>query len=459
MAARTNQTINPSTGEVIETYELMSNDDMLQVLDKAHAAYEQWRDTSIEERSRILYDVANRLRDNKDEYADIMAREMGKPIAEGLEEIEGCAGICEYEAAHAPELLADEKRKTSAGEGLIAYEPMGVIFGIQPWNFPFYQIIRYTAANLMAGNAVLLKHAPNVWGSALAVEKLMQATDLPDDLFRVLLIDEDQCSLLMEQDKVQGVTFTGSPRGGSSVASQAAKQLKKTVIELGGNDAYLVLDDADLEQAVKCCVEGRMGNAGQTCVAAKRFIVADSLYEQFRDRLLERMRDIQYGDPRDSNTQIGPIAREDLRETLHSIVKKAIDGGAKCLIGGDIPDGPGFFYPATVLEGPYPGEPGYDEEMFGPVASLLRAKDEQEAIDLANNSRYGLGGGVFSQDEERAYRVARQIYTGMVNLNGYAAALAEVPFGGAKGSGYGREHGGFGIREFVNVKAIVNHNG
>lgn len=457
MSPKSYQTINPATGEGIETYQFMTDDEVQKILQASHTAFLDWRDQSVEKRQKVLHDVAARLRDNADEYAALMTREMGKPISEGPVEIELCAAICDYEADRAPALLADEKRDAMHGRGLITYEPMGVIFGIQPWNFPFYQVIRYTAANLMAGNSVLLKHAPNVWGCALEIERLFRDSGLPENLFRVLLIDDEQSGMLIEQDLVRGVTFTGSPGGGSTVASQAARALKKSVIELGGNDAYIVLDDADLDLAAKTCAQARNSNTGQTCVAAKRFVVVDAVYDAFRDKFMEAMQDAKYGDPLDPNTSLGPIARDDLRDKLHGIVSKAIEGGAKCLLGGEVPDGPGFFYPATVLEGPNPGQPGYDEEMFGPVASLLRAADEQDAIAIANDSRYGLGGGVFSRDEERATGVARQIFTGMANINGYAEAQPELPFGGAKDSGYGREHGGFGMREFVHVKSILKH--
>lgn len=457
MSTQTYQTVNPTTGEYIETYHLMSDNEVRKTLQDSHAAFLEWRRKSIEQRQEILRSVARRLRDNANQYSQLMTREMGKPISEGPEEIELCAAICDYEAQSAPALLADEKRDAMQGRGLITYEPMGVIFGIQPWNFPFYQVIRFTAANLMAGNTVLLKHAPNVWGCALEIERMFSESGLPDNVFRTLLIDKEQSGMLIKEELVRGVTFTGSPGGGSAVASQAADSLKKTVIELGGNDAYIVLEDADIDRAAMTCALARNANTGQTCVAAKRFVVMDSVYNEFRDKFLQAMAQAKYGDPLDPDTSLGPIARDDLRDTLHHIVDKAIDGGANCLMGGKMPKGPGYFYPPTVLEGPQPGHPGYDEEMFGPVASLLRASDERNAVEIANDSRYGLGGGVFSQDEERAVRVARQVFTGMVNINGYSEAQPELPFGGAKDSGYGREHGGFGLREFVHVKSILKH--
>ncbi|GAA3895940.1 NAD-dependent succinate-semialdehyde dehydrogenase [Halomonas cibimaris] len=454
--AKTHQTINPATGEPIATYEMLSDEQALQAVRDSHQAFLEWRKTSLEERGHILREIARRLRANKEEYVALMTREMGKPIAQGGGEIELCAAICEYSADNAGKELADEERELQGGRALVSYQPTGVILGIQPWNFPFYQVIRYSIANIMAGNTVLLKHAPNVWGSAVAIEKLFCAAGLPDNVFRNLLIDADQVNPLIEHEYVRGVTLTGSPRAGSAVAAKAGECLKKSVLELGSNDAFLVLDDADIDQAAEICAQGRIYNNGQTCVAAKRFIVVDSVYQQFRDKFVEKMRQIEYGDPTDANTQLGPIAREDLRDTLHDLVKRSVDAGATCVFGGEIPDGPGYFYPSTVLEDVKPGMPAYDEELFGPVASLIRVKDEAEAIRVANDSRYGLGGGIFSRDEKRAVDIARNLFdTGMVNVNGYNIAQPQLPFGGVKDSGYGREHGGFGMKEFVNVKSVM----
>jgi len=454
--ANTHQTINPATGETIATYETLSDDQALQVLKESHHAFLEWRKTSFEERGNILREIAKRLRANKDEYAALMTREMGKPISQGGDEIELCAAICEYSAGMAPKELADEERDLEGGRALVTYQPNGVILGIQPWNFPFYQVIRYSIANIMAGNTVLLKHAKNVWGSAVEIEKVFREAGLPENVFRNLLIESDQVGQLIEHEYVRGVTLTGSPAAGGAVAAKAGECLKKTVLELGSNDGYMVLDDADIDLAVETCVQARLYNNGETCVAAKRFIVVDAVYQEFRDKFVEKMSQIEYGDPTDENTTLGPIAREDLRETLHDLVKRSIDAGATCTFGGEIPDGPGYFYPCTVLEDLKPGMPAYDEELFGPVASLIRVKDEDEAIRVANDSRYGLGGGIFSRDEKRAIEIARNLFdTGMVNINGYNLAQPQLPFGGVKDSGYGREHGGFGMKEFVNVKSVM----
>lgn len=454
--ANTHQTINPATGEVIDTYELATDEQALATLRASHEAFLDWRKTSFEERAGILREIAKRLRANKDDYAALMTREMGKPIAQGGGEIELCAAICEFTADNGPQELADEERDLDGGRALVSYQPIGVILGIQPWNFPFYQVVRYAIANIMAGNTVLLKHAPNVWGAAVEIEKLFVAAGLPENVFRSLFIDADQTSQLIEHEHVRGVTLTGSPRAGSAVAAKAGEQLKKSVLELGSNDAYLVLEDADIDRAVETCVQGRIYNNGETCVAAKRFIVVDAVYDAFREKFVEKMRQIEYGDPTDPNTALGPIAREDLRDTLHDLVKRSIDQGATCVCGGEIPDGPGYFYPVTVLEDLKPGMPAYDEELFGPAASLIRVADEAEAIRVANDSRYGLGGGIFSKDEQRAIDIARNLFdTGMVNINGYRLAQPHLPFGGVKDSGYGREHGGFGMKEFVNAKSVM----
>lgn len=452
----TYQTVNPATSEPIKTYQLMSDKEALEKLEDTHAAFPSWRDTAISERADIMRTIAKLLREHSSSLADVMTEEMGKPISAGGDEVELCAAICEYTADNAETFLADEERQMAGGKAIVSYQPIGVILGIQPWNFPLYQVVRYSIANLMAGNTVLLKHAANVWGSALALEKIYRDAGLPENVFNVLLIRGSQTPALIEHPHVRGVTVTGSPETGSKVAAKAGECLKKSVLELGSNDAYIVLEDADIEHAVATCVQGRIYNNGETCVAAKRFIVVDAVYNQFRDAFVEQMKKIQFADPTRKDTELGPIAREDLRNTLHDLVSRSIEKGATCLTGGEIPDGPGYFYPVTVLENLEPGMPAYNEELFGPAASLIRVSDEAEAIKVANDSRYGLGGGVFSRDEDRAIAIARDLFdTGMVNINGYRLAQPQLPFGGVKDSGYGREHGGFGIKEFVNIKAIM----
>ncbi|RJS94818.1 NAD-dependent succinate-semialdehyde dehydrogenase [Salinisphaera sp. Q1T1-3] len=454
--SQTVTTINPATGQEIRRFDTISDADLQHKIEQTHAAFEDWKHWSFEARAVPIRKVGELLMANKDRLSRLITEEMGKPIAQAPGELELCQGICEYSADHAAEVLADEARDLPGGRALVTHQPVGVIFGIQPWNFPFYQVVRYTIANLMAGNTVLLKHAPNVWGCAEALEAIMREAGLPKNVFNVLYIRDDQASQVTEHRLVRGVTFTGSAATGRKIAADAGQHLKKTVLELGSNDAFLVLEDADIDKAVDACVTGRINNNGQTCVAAKRFVVVDAVYDKFRNAYLEKMKQIEFGDPRDENTQLGPVAREDLRDELHAQVKESVAKGASCLIGGEVPDVAGWFYPVTILENVEPGMPAYDGELFGPVASLIRAKDEADAIRIANDSVYGLGGGIFSEDEARAVQIARDHFdTGMVSINGYYIAQPNLPFGGVKDSGYGREHGGFGMREFINSKSLM----
>jgi succinate-semialdehyde dehydrogenase/glutarate-semialdehyde dehydrogenase len=454
--AETKSTINPATGKTIAEHTLLTEDQAVKAVESIHEAFLQWRDKPVEKRAEIIQNLADQIRKRKDDIAELMSLEMGKTLKEGYQEIELCAGICEYTAKNGPAQLKDEERELEGGRALVSYRPIGIVFGIQPWNFPLYQAVRYTIPNLVAGNAVILKHAQNVWGSGDLLEEMMMDAGIPQNVFRHLKINHDTAEVLMKHELVRGVTFTGSPGAGAKIASIAAEALKKTVLELGSNDAYLVLSDADIELAVETSVMGRVNNCGQTCVAAKRFIVVEKNYEAFRDAYVKAMKEIRPGDPLDGEPDIGPMARKDLRETLHEQVRKSVEKGARCLAGGTIPKGDGFYYPATVLDNVEKGMPAYDDELFGPVASLIKARDDEHAMEIANDSRFGLGGGIFSSDIERAVELAKTKFdTGMVNINGYHLAQPNLPFGGVKDSGYGREHGGFGIREFVNVKSIM----
>ncbi|MFG6667106.1 NAD-dependent succinate-semialdehyde dehydrogenase [Halomonas sp. HNIBRBA4712] len=450
-------TVNPATGENLETYSLMDEKKALEVVEQAHEAFLQWRLKSLDERAQVIKAIGKALADNKEAFATLIVDEMGKPPEEARQEIDLCVGICDYTAEQGPKKLADEQRKPGNGErGIVTYSPMGVIYGIQPWNFPAYQAVRYSIANLMAGNAVLLKHAENVTGSGLFLEKLYREAGLPENVFRTIVISHDVSDKIIEHKHVRGVTLTGSDTAGRKVAAKAAENLKKTVLELGSNDAYLVLDDADLDLAVDTCVTGRVFNGGQTCVAAKRFVVTEKNYEAFKERYVEKMKQLKVGDPKESGTDVGPMARVDLRDGLHEQVEKSVAKGAKILCGGEKPSGPGAFYPVTVLDEVKPGQPAYDDELFGPVAALIRAKDDEDAMRIANDSRYGLGGGIISKDVKRATELASKYFdTGMVFINGFGVATPEMPFGGVKDSGYGREHGGFGMHEFVNAKAVI----
>ena len=449
-------TVNPATGEDIKNYDYMSNEEVNKIVDASHNAFSEWRNVSHEERGRIIKTIGDKLMEYKEELSKLMTEERGKLYSQSIQELGLCKAICDYTAENGVASLADDVRDIEGmKKGLVTYQPIGIIYGMQPWNFPAYQVFRYTIANLMAGNSVLLKHASNVTGSGLLIEKILHESELPNDLFRTILIDHDQSEELIGNDKVRGVTLTGSDDAGRIVGQQAAKAIKKAVLELGSNDAFIVLEDADIDTAVETCTQARLINNGETCVAAKRFIVVDSVYDEFRKRIVEKFEGTKSGDPMDDSSDIGPLARADLRDQLHEQVEQSVAKGATIAVGGKVPEGKGSFYPATILENVEKGQPAYDDELFGPVASLIRAKDEDDAMRIANDSRYGLGGAIFSKDEEKAVRLAREQFdTGMVYVNGYGLANPALPFGGVKDSGYGREHGGFGIKEFVNIKAV-----
>ena len=452
-------TVNPATGEAIKEYDYMSNDEVNKIVESSHQAFLEWRKTSHEARAKVINSIGETLLKYKEELSKLMTEERGKLYSQSLQEIDLCKAICDYTAEKGVVALADDERDIEGlKKGIVTYQPIGVIYGMQPWNFPAYQVFRYTIANLMAGNSILLKHASNVTGSGLLIEKIFHESELPNDLFRTILIDHEQSEALISHDKVRGVTLTGSDGAGSIVGQQAAKAIKKVVLELGSNDAFIVLEDADLELAVETCAQARLINNGETCVAAKRFIVVDSLYDDFRERIVKKFADAKFGDPMDDGSDLGPLARKDLQEKLHEQVEDSVAKGATIAVGGQLPEGKGSFYPATILENVEKGQPAYDDELFGPVASLIRAKDQDDALRIANDSRYGLGGAIFSKDEDKAIRLAREEFdTGMVYINGYGLANPALPFGGVKNSGHGREHGGFGIKEFVNIKGLHVH--
>ncbi|MFZ5961684.1 NAD-dependent succinate-semialdehyde dehydrogenase [Thalassococcus sp. BH17M4-6] len=448
-------TINPATEEEIKTYDYMTDAEAREAVQACHDAFMEWRLKSTEDRAEVLRAVAKELRNSQEDFAQVMTEEVGKLIGDSRQEVELCAQICEFTAENGPSELADEERSIPDGTGVVSYAPLGVVYGIQPWNFPCYQVVRYTVANLMAGNGVLLKHAENCTGSGLFLRDVMERAGLPKHLFSVLVIDHDQSDKVIENNLVRGVTMTGSDKAGRIIAKKAAENLKKSVLELGSNDAYMVLDDADLDVAVDACVMGRIYNNGQTCVNAKRFIVTEKNYDVFVERFAEKMGAIELGDPTADSTKLGPMARADLRDELAKQVDESVEKGARALCGGAIPDRKGAYYPATVLVDVKPGQPAYDDELFGPVASVIKAKDDEDAMRIANDSRYGLGGGIFSKDVDRARELASKYFdTGMISINGYTIAIPNMPFGGVKDSGYGREHGGFGMKEFVNVKSI-----
>ena len=456
MTDKTIQTINPMTEKVLGTYAYMTDAEALEVVQNSHDAFLAWRLKSLDERASVILSIASELRKSRDEFAQLMTNEVGKLLRDSLSEIELCAAICDFTAKKGPAFLADEKREVPNGRGLVTYAPLGVVCGIQPWNFPCYQAVRYSISCLMAGNGVLLKHSENCTGSGLMLRDIYERAGLPKGLFGVLLITHDQSDAIIEHRLVRGVTLTGSDKAGRAVAQKAASVSKKTVLELGSNDAYMVFDDADVDLAVKLCVQGRLFNNGQTCVGAKRFIVTEKNYDEFAQGYTKAFGAVAMCDPNESDTQLGPLVSCRQRDQIHAQVQESVAKGAKVLVGGSIPDRTGWFYPATALVDVAPGQPAYDDEIFGPVAAIIKAKDDEDAMRIANDSRYGLGGGIFSKDVERAVKMASTYFdTGMVNINTFSVASPDMPFGGVKDSGYGREHGDVGLKEFVNVKSIT----
>jgi len=422
---------------------------------RAAGAQRAWRRTGFEERARLMQAAAAVLRRRRDEFASLMTSEMGKLVSDGRAEIEKCASACDHFAAHAAGYLARQRIEIEGAKAFVAFNPLGVVLAVMPWNFPFWQVFRFAAPALMAGNGGVLKHASNVPGCALAIESVFREAGFPEGLFATVLVRSADIQPLIEDANVAAVTLTGSVPAGRSVAAIAGGQLKKCVLELGGADAYLVLDDADVAAAAKVCATARMVNAGQSCIAGKRFIVVRPLREAFERALVEAMRGYVLGDPRDPATKLGPLQSVAARDQIHEQVQKSIAHGAKLLLGGAIPDRPGAWYPATVLGDVRPGQPAHDEEVFGPVAAVIEAADEQDAIAIANASEFGLGSGVLTRDLARGERIAAdELDAGMSFVNDNVRSDPRMPFGGIKHSGYGRECAGFGIREFVNVKSV-----
>ena len=450
------QSINPFTGDIIQTYQEYSSEEVNTIIGQVDVAFQQWKLTGLEYRSVLMKNLQNQLIDHKAELASIMSAEMGKVLHEGLGEIEKCALACSYYATYAGSFLKNEPIATEASEAYITYQPIGTVLAVMPWNFPFWQAFRFLAPALMAGNTAVLKHAANVSGCALAIEQLVREAGFPENVFRTLLIDSSSVKTVIENPLIKAVTLTGSTPAGKSVAAAAGSMLKKSVLELGGSDPYLILEDADVATAAQLCVTSRLMNAGQSCISAKRFIVANKVYEAFKEEFVKLMSEATFGDPLNAQTTIGPLARVDLRDELHQQVEKSRQMGASVLLGGYIPEGNAAFYPPTVLENVLPGMPAYDEELFGPVAVLFRFHLEEEAISIANSTVFGLGASVFTSDVSKGKMLAEKgLEAGCVFVNDFVKSDPRLPFGGTKQSGYGRELSVVGIREFMNIKTVV----
>ncbi len=448
-------TVDPATGRTLATYDDATPDEVERALAGAHDAQRSWRDLSTAERTAPLRTLAALLRERKEHFGRLMTREMGKPLAQAVAEAEKCAWVCDHYAEHAEAFLAPVPVETDAGRSYYAFLPLGVILGIMPWNFPFWQVIRFAVPTLTAGNAVLLKHAPGVPQCALALEALFRDAGYPPPLYRNLFVDTDVVAELIGDPRIQGVSLTGSVRAGKAVAARAGAAIKKCVLELGGSDPSIILEDADVAAAVNSCLLGRMLNTGQSCIAAKRFVVVRAVLEPFLEALRTRMEAQRMGDPTDPESDLGPMARLDLRDALHLQVTRSVAAGARLVLGGRVPEGPGAWYPPTLLTDVGPGMPAYEEELFGPVAAVLPVQDEREAVRVANDTRFGLGAAVYTADAERGERIARDLLeAGNCFVNGIVRSDPRLPFGGIKESGYGRELSPLGIREFTNVKTV-----
>jgi succinate-semialdehyde dehydrogenase/glutarate-semialdehyde dehydrogenase len=449
--------INPVNGEIIKIYPEDSAHTTNDKIQLANTAFLQWKTVSMKDKSALLSKTATILRARKTALAELMALEMGKPLKGGMEEIEKCAGVCDYYAEFGASFLADENVKTEASDSYVTFQPLGIILAIMPWNFPFWQVFRFLAPGLLAGNCGLLKHASNVPGCATAIEEIILEAGFPKYVFQTLLIGSEATGAVIAHEFVKAVTLTGSTNAGIKVAQQAAGLLKKSVLELGGSDPYLILADADLELAAKVCAQSRLINNGQSCIAAKRFIVVKSAEVQFMKLFKAEMEFQTTGDPFDAKTQLGPMARIDLRDELHEQVLKNIEAGASCILGGYIPEysGKHAYYIPTILTGVKKGMPAYDEEIFGPVASIITAENTEDAIRIANDTSFGLGAAVFTKDVQMGKDIAKnKLNAGSCFVNSLVKSDPRLPFGGINQSGYGRELGMFGIREFVNIKTV-----
>ncbi|MCU7496287.1 MAG: NAD-dependent succinate-semialdehyde dehydrogenase [Ignavibacteria bacterium] len=446
--------VNPATEEVIASYDELTEDEVYAEIDKAYDAFQAWKEKSFPERRDHMLKAASILRDNRTSYAKILTIEMGKPLRQAFSEVEKCAWVCEYYAENAEKILKRENAGTDASESYVQFDPLGVILAVMPWNFPYWQVFRFAAPSLMAGNVGLLKHSSNVPMSALAIEEVFTKAGFPQNVFKTLLVGSSMIERIISHPKVRAATLTGSDGAGRQVASIAGRNLKKTVLELGGSDAFIVLKDADINEAAKTAVASRIINTGQSCIAAKRFIVVKDVIREFESKFISIVNGLKIGDPMDEQNDLGPIAREDLMLELDRQVQESVKMGARLLAGGKRLGMKGFFYPATVLANVTKGMPAYEQETFGPIAAIIQAEDEEEAIRIANDTEFGLGANLWTTDIQRAKRLARSIEAGSIFINGMVHSDPRLPFGGVKNSGYGRELANYGIKEFVNIKTV-----
>lgn len=450
------QTINPATESLLETYPVMVQSAIGHHIEAAHDRFQLWKQVDLAVRVQLFLKLATLLRSQAADFAVLMAQEMGKPITAGKLEIEKCAVVCEHYAQHAAEYLKPEYIQTEHHCAKVCYQPQGVIFAIMPWNFPFWQVFRFAVPNIMAGNVGVLKHAPNTTGAGFAIEKAFLEAGFPEYVFSTMALTNEQAASVIAHKHISGVTFTGSEQTGMILAACAGSYLKKIVVELGGSDPYIILEDADLDSAANAVVTSRLNNNGQTCIAAKRIIVVSSVADALIEKILVLVQSYQYGDPLNPNTQLGPMARDDLRLHVHQQIRETVAKGAILRLGGSLPKERGYFYPATILTHVRPGMPAFDDEVFGPVFAISVAADEADAVQLANHSRFGLGAAVFTQDLERGERIAtEELQAGQAAVNSAVVSDPRLPFGGTKHSGFGRELAREGMREFMNIKSVV----
>ncbi|SEA27374.1 succinate-semialdehyde dehydrogenase / glutarate-semialdehyde dehydrogenase [Flavobacterium gillisiae] len=448
------QTTNPATNKVVKSFEEMTDEQVQAAIEKSNNTFQEWKKTSYDDRAKVLHKVAALMRERKTDLAKLITLEMGKILSQAEWEVNLSADILDYYADNGAAFLADKKLNPESGEAFIRNTPVGVLFGVMPWNFPFYQVVRFAAPNIMVGNTILLKHASIVPQCGVAIEELFKEAKAPEGLYINLMISGKRSTALVSDDRIKGVSLTGSEGAGSSIAEAAGKNLKKSVLELGGSDAFIILEDADIDTAVEMAIAGRFSNTGQSCVASKRFIAVGTIADEFLEKFADKVAALKVGDPMDPTTQVGPLSSEEALVNILDQVKRFEKAGATILVGGKRAFDTGAFMQPTILTNLKRGVPTFQEELFGPVASFYKVGNEQEAIDLANDSPFGLGGSIFTKDTKRAIQLADQIDSGMVFINQPTATQPDLPFGGTKGSGYGRELSELGIHEFVNKKLI-----